>query len=290
MSIEKNVDLIFNNVSELQNMGELKLQEMLLNVISNINDDFIIKYFQMNGELLNLLGFESNEYAKEKLNYKPVSVLKSYIENIAHNIFEQLKNEHSFIYRNFYYGYDKKYKDLNLSFKHNVYEFEQNLEFTIVSLTKRNSPVNGGCGSGQSFTLILIDKKKLTEFKKEINELDIPKCIKEKYFTILDEEDSNMNYNVDYLFNYLKEVILNVINDYIDNIEDSLKVADSFRDLKLKEKINSELSHDDYIHDFINTIEIEYENDNKVIVKFLDKIIRKIEKTSYISYNISCIN
>lgn len=287
----KEVNLTFKDVEQLKAFGEEQLFNALSSVVSGINDKYTMRTCGMDKNLYNLFGFESYEEMTQNLSFKPTKSLIPFLKTLSHNVFTALEDSNSFISTCLYNrGYDRgyQYRDLNILFLvrtmsvHGMEDlFVREMEFRIMSYQK-----GGGCGGGHGFTIDLVDDEKFNQIIEETKNLKLPTAIEERFIEYF-EENNEMYFEIENARNSLIETIIDRIKDCIYPIEKDLTTDISLKESLLKEHIIKSIKKDKYISDIVEYLEIEYINDDELVIKFLGDTIKTITKTSYTVYEIN---
>lgn len=290
----------FKNKEELLAFGQENLINEFNKIINDIDDKYIIRThgYELSDIFCKLFNFTNNNEILQ-LEGKSISEFKKYIPIITENIFKSLSNKDSFISQCFHPYYNYEARDLEIGFELTNW---LELDFKIMSLIK-----NDGSGSGDSFSLDLVNSEKLDKLINEVKALDIPESVKNAYIEYFNTESEDY-LSIEQAKEYLIDTIKQEIDDYMYNNQRDLKTYKTLKRLQFDKKLKEYMRNDSCIGNISNSITLEYytykassydsimkdckegdmiTDENILIIKFLGEKIKEISKNEHTVYEIN---
>ena len=172
------------------------------------------------------------------------------------------------------------------------------------------SSQNGSVGTGNSININLFEPNYIEKCKENIKNYCMPESLKKLFLESINDglyqEHMELSYMLDYFKNELKDNISNYVEEHIEDY----KTYNSLKENNLKENLTNYINelYKDYHSDIMDCIKMkykikkatetqvilhevscknageEYEDENTLIIYFLNEDIKHIHKWSYTEY------
>lgn len=276
----KKFGIIFNSKSELENFGKENLYNSLLDVIKDIPSNFILKEHFINNIYYSLFNIKSENSLY--FDRKSIDFLKEDLLTFSKKLYEYIlfiynKSDFLSLYAKFH---------INFSFTQMDYYDENGIKVDNVYDLKLLIKDDYGKKS-LYFRLLNVDK--INNIIEEVNKLNISDNLKKEYMTYIKYINNTNDCNMKYLRECIKENFKENVNEYIyENDGKFTSQVYSLKELQLEKYILKYLKEKSVLKNIINEVlELEYVDDNYLIVKCLGDKLTEIKRYAHTEYRLS---
>lgn len=277
-------ELRFGSLEEIKNFGEEKIFNELESVLSDFNEDYIMKITHLS-EFTELFGFVDNNEVKEELFDKPISIFSKYLRLFVKNLIKQLENKTKKDKSDFISTINLNKSDIIVYFIQE-YNYTSNVKSDFSLGIK--IPTNYG-SVGRSCRVAFISRNYLNDLKEHINKMDINSLIKQYYYRVL---DSNEFYEDEFedIVESLKEDLIDHLKECLSSFMSNKKYNNekTFEENELKENLLKFLKENKSFEIIKDLIDAHYDdfNKNRINITLDNEVIKSFEKITHISYEI----